>query len=315
MPRVSILIPCYNCERWVAEAIQSALDQTHDDKEVIVVDDGSTDKSLEVIKSFGARIHWQSGPNLGGNVARNALLKLSHGEWLQYLDADDYLLPCKISTQIGEADLGTADVLWSPSIYEFCEPDGVTHTETQQLEAEDPWVALIRWRLPQTGAALWRKQSLVEAGCWREEQRVCQEHELYLRCLKHGAVFQFCPSGNSVYRQWSTDTVCRRDPLRTNLTRMSIIDEAERFLLQTNALTTRIRDELMAARIQCARSCYLQHPEFSMDLVEKAVNKANHRRLPDEPWFPRMYRWIFFLAGFRASESVAALARMKRRDT
>src|SRR5262245_44085768 len=98
-PLVSILIPCYNAERWVGQAIESALAQTWPVKEVIVVDDGSQDRSLSVIESFANRIRWQAGPNRGGNVARNELLELAQGTWLQFLDADDYLLPEKIAKQ------------------------------------------------------------------------------------------------------------------------------------------------------------------------------------------------------------------------
>jgi len=59
-PFVSILIPCYNAQRWVGQAIESALLQTWAEKEVIVVDDGSTDRSLDIIKSFGDRIKWET---------------------------------------------------------------------------------------------------------------------------------------------------------------------------------------------------------------------------------------------------------------
>src|SRR5438309_6069595 len=96
---VSILIPCRNAERWVGQAIESALGQTWPEKEVIVVDDGSTDSSLSIIKSFGDRIRWETGPNRGGNAARNRLLELASGDWLQYLDADDYLLSDKVARQ------------------------------------------------------------------------------------------------------------------------------------------------------------------------------------------------------------------------
>src|SRR5437868_11251554 len=96
---VSILIPCYNAERWVAQAIESALSQTWPEKEVIVVDDGSTDGSLDVIKRFGHLIQWETGPNRGANPTRNRLLELAEGDWLQYLDADDYLMPRKIERQ------------------------------------------------------------------------------------------------------------------------------------------------------------------------------------------------------------------------
>jgi glycosyltransferase involved in cell wall biosynthesis len=97
---VSILIPCYNAERWVGEAIESALAQTWPEKEVLVIDDGSTDRSLEVIQRYRGRIRWETGPNRGSNTARNRLLELSAGEWLQYLDADDYLRPNKVQVQL-----------------------------------------------------------------------------------------------------------------------------------------------------------------------------------------------------------------------
>src|SRR6202011_1477360 len=113
---VSILIPCYNAERWVAQAIESALRQTWPEKEIIVVDDGSTDGSLAIIESFGDRIRWETGPNRGGNVARNRLLELAHGEWLQYLDADDYLLPMKIERQMEFIGANpAADVIFGPA--------------------------------------------------------------------------------------------------------------------------------------------------------------------------------------------------------
>src|SRR6476646_1430405 len=97
---VSILTPCYNAERWIAQCIESALAQTWPQKVVIVVDDGSSDASLTIIKTFGDQIRWETGPNRGGNAARNRLLDLARGEWLQYLDADDYLLTGKIERQM-----------------------------------------------------------------------------------------------------------------------------------------------------------------------------------------------------------------------
>src|SRR2546430_4547959 len=83
---VSILIPCYNAERWVAQAIESALAQTWPDKEVIVVDDGSTDGSLGIIQAFADRIRWEAGPNCGGNATRNRPLRLARGARPQDLD-------------------------------------------------------------------------------------------------------------------------------------------------------------------------------------------------------------------------------------
>ena len=99
-PLVSILIPCYNAEAWVAECIESALAQTYANMEIIVVDDGSRDGSAEVVRKFGTRVTLHSAPNKGANATRNHLTSLARGEWLQYLDADDYLLPGKVASQI-----------------------------------------------------------------------------------------------------------------------------------------------------------------------------------------------------------------------
>jgi glycosyltransferase involved in cell wall biosynthesis len=79
-PFVSILIPCYNAERWIAQAIESALAQTSLDKEIIVVDDGSTDRSLNVIRSFNSRILWETGPNRGGNARRWPACRLGYSD-------------------------------------------------------------------------------------------------------------------------------------------------------------------------------------------------------------------------------------------
>src|SRR5262249_36168082 len=162
-----ILIPCYNAERWVGQAIESALAQTWANKEVIVVDDGSTDHSLAVIRQFDGLIRWESGPNLGGGVARNRLLELACGEWLQYLDADDYLLPSKIERQIEHSVIDPdCDVICSPTAWEHLEDGQVLCTDEEIPEPRDPWILLALWRLPQTGGALWRRSALEEVGGW-----------------------------------------------------------------------------------------------------------------------------------------------------
>src|SRR2546427_2427416 len=98
---VSILIPVYNAEAFVAETIDSALNQTWPDKEIIVVDDGSSDNSREILKSFepaGVRLVEQE--NRGASAARNRAFSEAQGEFIQYLDADDLLDENKIGRQI-----------------------------------------------------------------------------------------------------------------------------------------------------------------------------------------------------------------------
>src|SRR5947208_8900229 len=101
MKLVSILIPVYNAETFVAEAIQSALDQTWPAKEGIAVDDGSTDRSPEILEDFRPRIRIIGQENRGASAARNRALNEAQGEFIQFLDADDLLARNKIEVQMG----------------------------------------------------------------------------------------------------------------------------------------------------------------------------------------------------------------------
>ena len=96
--RFSILIPAYNRERYVAQAIDSVLSQTFTDHEILVVDDGSTDNTLKVLESYGARIRVLRQSNRGPEVARNTAAGVAKGEYLVLLDSDDLLLPNALMT-------------------------------------------------------------------------------------------------------------------------------------------------------------------------------------------------------------------------
>jgi glycosyltransferase involved in cell wall biosynthesis len=96
-PLVSILIPAYNSEEWIGNAIRSAIAQTWQRKEIIVVDDGSSDRTPEVARRFAAKeVAVVSTENQGSAAARNHALQLSQGDYIQWLDADDLLAPDKI---------------------------------------------------------------------------------------------------------------------------------------------------------------------------------------------------------------------------
>ena len=100
-PLVSILIPAYNAERWIAETIQSAIAQTWQRKEIIVVDDGSRDRTAEVAQRFECKgVCVVRKANEGAAATRNHALHLSQGDYIQWLDADDLLAPDKVEAQI-----------------------------------------------------------------------------------------------------------------------------------------------------------------------------------------------------------------------
>lgn len=308
-PLVSILIPCYNADRWIEQAITSALDQSYDNLEIIVVDDGSSDRSLSIIQSFEGQILWSASCNRGGNATRNRLLELSQGSWLQYLDADDYLLPDKVAKQVEFLSrYSNTDVIYSPSIIQHHDPDRIDKAVLPIPQPHDPWILLARWYLPQTGSPLWRKQAIIDVGGWQEDQPCCQEHELYLRLLQGGKKFNYYGDAGSVYRQWSESTVCKRNKPETYRRRLDITDRLEQYLVQTKQLTTLRQNQINQARFECARIIWLRDKQWAKQIIEQIADR-DRAFIPSGDCAPEIYRLMYQFFGFEIAEKIAAMKR------
>src|SRR6476660_3095578 len=109
---VSVVVPCYNAERFLAETLQSAFIQTYPEIEVIVLDDGSTDGTADLIRSYGDRVRAEFGPNRGASAARNRGTALALGEFIQYLDCDDLLTPDALERRVDVLKKSGADVAY-----------------------------------------------------------------------------------------------------------------------------------------------------------------------------------------------------------
>jgi len=302
-PLVSILIPCYNAEPWIQQCIQSALDQTWPNKEIIVIDDGSIDASVAIVKTFGDRIRFQLSPHAGGNPTRNQLTQLACGEWLHYLDADDYLLPDKIASQL--AALGQSesdvDVIYSPVI--ALEEESLRAERVLEITDSDETLTLIRW-----GSLLFRREAVLRAGGWKPDQPCCQEHELLLRMRMAGHRFLLHNQAEAVYRHHGSTTVSRRDPLLTIRTRMQLTDQLEEHLEASGQLSHTHRAALYAARMECARSAYRLDLPLAQELCRKA--EAHGRKwVLGSPALPAGYQVALRLAGFVKTERLAEWAR------
>ncbi len=300
--KVTIGIPCYNARRWIRQAIQSALNQRGVEPEVIVVDDGSTDGTLETLQGLDKRVRVIEGSHQGANHARNLILENANSEWVQYLDADDYLEPGKISTQLHEAD-HTADVIYSPVLIET---DGERETSQTSPDA-DIFTQWIRWHIPQTGGALWRRDSQRRVGGWREGQPCCQEHEMYLRALCGGLRFAYAPTAGAVYRIWSEETLCRKDPLLVTRTRTGLFDTLLAWLFANGKLTPEHRAVAAQACFEMARTwARYGLPEAALYHHERA---AKGLIATTGPAAPLSYRIAYRLLGFARAERLASAAR------
>jgi glycosyltransferase involved in cell wall biosynthesis len=311
--QVSVLIPCYNAESWVGEAIESALAQSYSQTEVVVYNDGSTDDSLDIIKQYDGQIRWGTGPNQGGGPARNWLLNNASYDWIQYLDADDYLESDKIANQVEALTSGKVssdvDVLYGPVTFQHHESDGTRRHLEPVVYPDDPWASLVTWDLPQTGSPLWRKSALEDVEGWKDDQPVCQEHELYLRLLMASKKFTYTNTNGAVYRQWSEETVCRTDQSRTYRHRLAIMRRAEEFLIEQDMMTPMRRRALNRAYLECSRMIWLFNRDWAQSIIAH-MEKMNEKSFqPSDDQVPRTYRWLYRIFGFNTAERVASWKR------
>jgi len=310
-PLVSILIPCFNAAHLAAYAIESALAQTGPETEVIVVDDGSTDGSLDVIRRYDGRIRWKTGPNLGSNRARNRLMELARGEWLQYLDADDYLRPGKIARQVELVrEHPDCDVVYSPTGVELMVNGRLACTEEPIPEPHDPWIKLAHWQLPQTGGALWKKRALQSVGGWRNDQPCCQEHELYFRLLQAGARFRHCDGCLAVYRTWDHGPrISNKAPREVHRQRLLILAAAESHLAKRSELSSARRKAINDMRHITARTLWPKDRPWALQVAE-AIRISDPNYYPwCQPGSPLLYSTAYRLLGFEAAQMLAACKR------
>lgn len=293
-------------------AVESALIQCAGDVEVIVVDDGSTDDTPEVLRAYGDRIHFERGPNRGATKARNRLLELATADWIQYLDADDFLLPDKIEGQLAilNAEPGV-DVLYGPVTVEWHKQSGVTTELLHIPEPHDPWAQLALWQLPQTGSPLFRRQALTEVGGWREDQPCCQEHELYLRLLMAGKRFRYSDAGGAVYRRFETGTLSTTNMARVWRERLTIEARLERYLRQEQMLTPARQWAINQARFETARSAWHEAKDIAIE-AHAAIMSSGADFMPTGTSAPAGYRAVYRMLGFPVAEHIADATRSLR---
>jgi len=215
-PLVSILIPCHNAEKWIANTINSALSQTWDYKEIIIVDDGSIDNSLAVLEQFKSSIvKVISQENKGASVARNRAFKEAQGDFIQYLDADDLLSHGKIEEQILLLQNNPPDMLAvCGTVYFFDgeEPDQGMWSDGLPFLADsnDPLNWLIRLLggddgrggMVHPGVWLTPRSVADKAGFWNEQISLDDDGEYFARVILKSAGIRRANSGVSYYRKY-----------------------------------------------------------------------------------------------------------------
>lgn len=204
---VTVIIPVYNAEKWVSEAINSAIYQDIKDIEIIVIDDGSTDQSDQIISSYNDdRIIYIKQKNSGPSSARNAGLSISRGKYIKFLDADDFLLPGCLSSQIKHINDRNNTISYGRMLT-YDENTGIIlpHSKRDcQLDNADS-IDNILLVPPVTGSLLYPRDLLMGVGGFDTERKLMDDFDLLSRCILSGAVISSCKEPTYIYRNYISE--------------------------------------------------------------------------------------------------------------
>ncbi len=206
-PLVSILIPAYNAAPLLAATIKSALAQTWSRKEIVIVNDGSRDATLDVARQFAsADVKVLTQENRGAAATRNRLAELAQGDYLQWLDADDLLSPGKVAAQMEALEQGgdpnaLASSGWA---YFYFRPHKAKFTPTRLWENLTPLEWLHRkWENNlhmQTATWLVSRALTTAAGPWNTRLLGDDDGEYFFRVIRASSGIRFVPDGKVYYR-------------------------------------------------------------------------------------------------------------------
>jgi glycosyltransferase involved in cell wall biosynthesis len=204
-PLVSIIIPCYNAERYLQETLECALSQSYPNKEVIVVNDGSKDSTLKIAQSYGEQVRIVEQANAGVSAARNNGVRHADGEYVLFLDADDLLSQDAIEKKVKllESDDQIGLVVGH---YREIDQDGKLLDRIPRKrsypKSENNFYRALKQALPPSGWIM-RKNVFLQCGYFDPFLKGSEDWDVMIRCCaKYKIVYD--PEPNMLYRQIPT---------------------------------------------------------------------------------------------------------------
>jgi glycosyltransferase involved in cell wall biosynthesis len=276
---VSVVIPCFNAQEYIAAAIESALGQTYCAVEVIVVDDGSTDGSVDVIRKFGDSVTLWCGPNQGGCAARNQGARLARGEFLQFLDADDVLTPDCIATKVACRALENQVIC---SLAECLTPGGRISANWRHA-GDFATCDLILQGGPSTPGPLHPKALFFAVGGFKEGLPCAQEYDLHLRmALCAGVRFTVIDHVGVLIRSLPNSLSRSGEARWADAFRRSLLDIHDARCVQL--ATSEVKDAVALKLARTAR-CFLRTKDYAIaaDLFGAASEVSSR-------WYEGLYK-------------------------
>jgi glycosyltransferase involved in cell wall biosynthesis len=305
-PLVSILIPAYNAQEWIAYTLQSAVNQAWPRKEIIVVDDGSTDRTGDVARGFASQIvKVVSTENQGLSAAVNTAYGLCQGDYIQELDADDLLAPDKIEKQVAalrKTD-GPRTLLSGPRGYFYYSTTRAWFPRTCLWEDLTPVEWLLRsmgQNLPMQNSTWLVSRELAEAaGPWDETLWYDQDGDYYSRVLAASVGTRFVAEARMFHRVIGTSQMSHVG--NSDRKRESLLHSLRRHiqLLRSLEESERVRKACLAYLQTWYGHFYPDRPDLVAEL--QALAAQLHGRL-EEPRLHWKYAWMKPVFGRKAAK-------------
>lgn len=202
-PLVSIIIPTYNYAKFVSFAIDSALAQTHPELEVIVIDDGSTDNTAEILSAYQQRIRVIHKQNAGLSAARNTGISEARGEWVVFLDADDILYPQMVETSLKRATgYSQENIVIIGHLADRIDEHGAKTASIGEYAERDTEVRfldlMVMNRFPATVFA--RKKALIELGGFDVNLPASEDRDMWIRVSENNKIVRLNTALSAVRR-------------------------------------------------------------------------------------------------------------------
>jgi len=285
---VSVIVPSWNKEDFIGETIDSALAQEGVRVEVVVVDDGSTDRSLEILEGYGDRIRLhRPGKNSGAARARNAGAALATGNFFIFLDADDLLADPGTLTAMVEGLEGRTDALaacpWQRLRLEGDRWEVYSPEKPLDPPGGDPVSAWLgNWYIPPC-AILWPRELFEASGGWNPRLAATDDEELMIRMLLRGAPIVRADRGEALYRYFEEGGTLSTTPSRSlaagRLEGIRLI-EAE---MTAQGVLPRYAQDLGRKYSGLARTYLAPFPDLSMEALADADRHVDRSRVEGSP--------------------------------
>jgi len=310
-PLVSILVPAYNSQQWIADTLRSAIAQTWEQREIIVVDDGSTDQTLTIARQFesdGVRVFTQK--NNGAAAARNKAFSLSQGDYIQWLDADDLLASDKIAKQIATIDQRVSkrtllSSAWGNFLYRRNRARFAQTALWCDLPSNEWLLRKMAQNLHmQTATWLVSRELTEAAGPWNTGLLVDDDGEYFCRVLLQSDGVRFVPEAKVYYRATGGGSLSYIGRSKGKQASQWRSMELHIDYLRSLEDSPRVRD----ACLKYIHNWLIFFYPESLDIVEQAKRKAGelggHLDLPSLSW---KYSWIKAVFGWGLAKRAQVL--------